>query len=368
MTSPHQSKLDLGAWLASLGCAAHAAAFAAHDITPDLLPTLTDEDLQELGVSDAAQRALLLAAIAAGPTQPPAPQPPSPPAPRRVPPSPERRSMTAPPRVAPLAAPRPAAQPVAPQPPPQPPPQRPVASPPAPAPQPEAVPHLTVAPQKKQLIVPRSLPPPAAPVAFQPAAAQPAPASNRTLLIALIALSTLTVTGIGILVGLYLARKPPPVTVASPPPAAQPPPATTAARPPAPTAKVSVPAPSPVILLAREAKLHGVALDKTKTVIQGWNKPGNQVEWRIAIRAPGRYDVKASYSKYGGTADLLLTCAGQKVQAKLGSTGAWTRFKDTGLGSMHIAKAGDYTVQVKSANPKAAVQIHLRSLTLVPIP
>ena len=265
--------------------------------------------------------------------------------------------MTAPPRAAPLAAPRPQPQP--------PPPVT-----PAPAPQSEVVMPLAVAPQKRQLIVPRSVPAPAAPVAFQPAPAQPAAASHKALLITLIVLSTLTVTGIGVLVGIYLARKPPPVIVASAPPVAQPPPAVPAALPPAKqpasAAKVAALVPSTVVLLAREAKLHGIALDKEKAVIQGWDKPGDHAEWRVAIRAPGRYDVKMDYAKYGGAADLILVCAGQKMQAKLGSTGAWTSFKETNLGSVRIAKAGDCTVLVKSANPKAALKINLRALTLAP--
>lgn len=51
-------------WLGSLGLAEHAQAFEENAITPDVLPTLTDDDLVELGVSSPEQRATLLAACA----------------------------------------------------------------------------------------------------------------------------------------------------------------------------------------------------------------------------------------------------------------------------------------------------------------
>lgn len=49
-------------WLSSLGLLEHAQAFEENAITPDVLPTLTEDDLVELGVTSAEQRAKLLAA------------------------------------------------------------------------------------------------------------------------------------------------------------------------------------------------------------------------------------------------------------------------------------------------------------------
>ncbi len=56
--------MDIAAWLASLGLAQYAAAFAKNDITEALLPKLTGEDLKDLGVTSIGHRRLLLDAIA----------------------------------------------------------------------------------------------------------------------------------------------------------------------------------------------------------------------------------------------------------------------------------------------------------------
>src|SRR6516225_3706488 len=55
---------NVGAWLAELGLAKYAEAFAANDIDLDILPELTDADLERLGVASLGDRKRLLRAIA----------------------------------------------------------------------------------------------------------------------------------------------------------------------------------------------------------------------------------------------------------------------------------------------------------------
>ena len=57
--------MDVAAWLEELGLAAHATTFADNDITPELLPTLTDDDLKELGVRSLGHRKKILLAVTA---------------------------------------------------------------------------------------------------------------------------------------------------------------------------------------------------------------------------------------------------------------------------------------------------------------
>ena len=57
--------MDLSGWLRSLGLEQYEEAFRDNAIEPDLLPTLTAEDLKELGVSLVGHRRKLLDAIAA---------------------------------------------------------------------------------------------------------------------------------------------------------------------------------------------------------------------------------------------------------------------------------------------------------------
>jgi hypothetical protein len=51
-------------WLNKLGLGQYAQRFVENEITPSLLPDLTDADLKELGVSALGHRRLLLRAIA----------------------------------------------------------------------------------------------------------------------------------------------------------------------------------------------------------------------------------------------------------------------------------------------------------------
>jgi class 3 adenylate cyclase len=88
--------MDLGGWLQSLGLERYEAAFRENEISEEVLPSLTAEDLKELGVSALGHRRILLDAIAglraeqtkAQPTE--APPTPSKPAPDTA----ERRQVT----------------------------------------------------------------------------------------------------------------------------------------------------------------------------------------------------------------------------------------------------------------------------------
>ena len=74
--------MDVAAWLKNLGLGQYEAAFRDNAIDGDLLPSLTAEDLKDLGVTIVGHRRKLLDAIAAigaasKPTPPPAPADPA---------------------------------------------------------------------------------------------------------------------------------------------------------------------------------------------------------------------------------------------------------------------------------------------------
>src|SRR4051794_36841114 len=88
-------KLDVGVWLHELGLGQYEQAFRDNDIDTGLLPTLTADDLREIGIVSLGHRKRLLAAIATlAPlplgTQPPTPTPP----PTPTAPQAERRQLT----------------------------------------------------------------------------------------------------------------------------------------------------------------------------------------------------------------------------------------------------------------------------------
>ena len=78
--------MDVAAWLGGLGLERYAQAFRDAEVTPDLLPELTDEDLRELGLPLGPRKAVLKA-IRDLATLEPAPPPP-------VATGPERRQLT----------------------------------------------------------------------------------------------------------------------------------------------------------------------------------------------------------------------------------------------------------------------------------
>ena len=57
--------MDVGGWLRSLGLERYEAAFRENEINEKVLPSLTAEDLKDLGVVIVAHRRMLLDAISA---------------------------------------------------------------------------------------------------------------------------------------------------------------------------------------------------------------------------------------------------------------------------------------------------------------
>ena len=55
---------DVPKWLEDLGLGEYAEAFAENKIDPDVLPSLTSDDLKEIGVTVVGDRRKLLNAIA----------------------------------------------------------------------------------------------------------------------------------------------------------------------------------------------------------------------------------------------------------------------------------------------------------------
>jgi class 3 adenylate cyclase len=78
-TGGWEASVDIAAWLRSLGLEQYEPAFRANEIDATLLPSLTVEDLKDLGVSLVGHRRRLLDAIAAlgaqAPTTPVVPAP-----------------------------------------------------------------------------------------------------------------------------------------------------------------------------------------------------------------------------------------------------------------------------------------------------
>ena len=64
MTGPKETVVHVGAWLKSLGLEQYEAAFRENAVDAELLPTLTADDLKDLGVTLVGHRRRLLDAVA----------------------------------------------------------------------------------------------------------------------------------------------------------------------------------------------------------------------------------------------------------------------------------------------------------------
>src|SRR5215472_11777814 len=60
-SGPWSAAMDVGGWLRSLGLEQYEAVFRASDIDADILPELTEVDLEKLGVSLGHRKRLLRA-------------------------------------------------------------------------------------------------------------------------------------------------------------------------------------------------------------------------------------------------------------------------------------------------------------------
>src|SRR4051812_29729194 len=75
ITRPEETAVDVGGWLKSLGLDQYEAAFRENDVDAEVLPTLTADELKDIGVNSIRHRRRLLEAIAAlrskaGPDEP----------------------------------------------------------------------------------------------------------------------------------------------------------------------------------------------------------------------------------------------------------------------------------------------------------
>jgi hypothetical protein len=61
---PREATMDVTDWLRSLGLEQYAPAFEQNHISPELLPSLTADDLKELGIASVGHRRAMLEAIA----------------------------------------------------------------------------------------------------------------------------------------------------------------------------------------------------------------------------------------------------------------------------------------------------------------
>jgi putative heme-binding domain-containing protein len=122
-------------------------------------------------------------------------------------------------------------------------------------------------------------------------------------------------------------------------------------------------------LRATTAEIYGdqIAFESEFKNIGMWHGPNDQVEWRLSLPKPGKFDVYLDYACDAHSAgnELLIDGGESPVRWKVASTGAWSEYRTTKIGTIKLS-AGDGRIIVRPAGPLRGALLDLRTVTLVP--
>jgi putative membrane-bound dehydrogenase-like protein len=120
---------------------------------------------------------------------------------------------------------------------------------------------------------------------------------------------------------------------------------------------------------AQAAEIYGdqIAFEGDFKNIGMWHGPDDRVEWRLTLPKAGTFDVYLDYACDAHSAgnELLLEGAESPVRWKVASTGAWSEYKTTKVGTVKLP-AGEGRIIVRPAGPLRGALLDLRMVTLVP--
>ena len=126
----------------------------------------------------------------------------------------------------------------------------------------------------------------------------------------------------------------------------------------------------PVILSAREARIHGEPLrfepEPHKDTIGYWVNPSDWAEWEFEIPQAGLFDVEIlqGCGQGSGGAEIEIACADQTLTTKVDETGHFQRFVPRNIGTLRFADAGPQTLSVRAKSKPGPAVMDLRRITL----
>ncbi|HPO13541.1 MAG TPA: alpha-L-fucosidase [Candidatus Hydrogenedentes bacterium] len=99
-----------------------------------------------------------------------------------------------------------------------------------------------------------------------------------------------------------------------------------------------------------------------------WTNKNDWVSWLVEIPKAGAYDVEVNYAcdKGAAGATYALSVCEQKVEGKVSSTDAWSKFKTEKIGSMTFAKPGPCELAVKPLEIPSGALMNLKAVKLIP--
>jgi alpha-L-fucosidase len=95
-----------------------------------------------------------------------------------------------------------------------------------------------------------------------------------------------------------------------------------------------------------------------------WDNPTDTASWKVNFKEPGQFRVTASYATTHPSSLLVLDAAGQKLEARPMSTGAFERYSTLDLGTIDIKQPGEHTITLRPRDAQSWNAINLRWIKL----
>jgi alpha-L-fucosidase len=123
-----------------------------------------------------------------------------------------------------------------------------------------------------------------------------------------------------------------------------------------------------IVLNATDAQIHGQRLKveskSGKPNLGFWTSAADWAQWQLDLAKPGKYEVLAEVSGKGA-AQLTIEVGGQKLSAKITSTGAYDKYEVVSLGQVELSQPGQTTLSLRPA-AKGWKPVNVRSIVLQP--
>ena len=104
--------------------------------------------------------------------------------------------------------------------------------------------------------------------------------------------------------------------------------------------------------------------------IAKWNAPGDTVTWRLLVSQTGSYKVSIRYAarREWAQGKYAVAIGPESLTGVVQATGDWYQYKTFALGTVRLAKAGEYTVSIRPAAAYDHNLMYFQSLDLEPVP
>jgi len=129
-----------------------------------------------------------------------------------------------------------------------------------------------------------------------------------------------------------------------------------------------------ILLPAHLAVPHGRLLryepQPHKNTVGYWADETDWVEWRFRVSHPGTYRVQLlqGCGKGQGGSALRIAAAGQSLEYTVEDTGHFQNFVEKTAGTIALAKAGDYALEIRAVKKAKGAVMDVRQVRLDPVP